>query len=114
MSATFTPALFFKAEDGIGDKLVTGVQTCALPICHFKFELDLEVTAYGRNYNGKKVGPYLRMLEYDAGEVIIRQGDWEGNTFYVVVEGELDVYVASPEELARGELGTLYARALKT
>src|ERR1041384_3033690 len=25
--------LFLKAEDGIGDKLVTGVQTCALPIC---------------------------------------------------------------------------------
>src|SRR5258708_21299446 len=24
---------FFKAEGGIGDDLVTGVQTCALPIC---------------------------------------------------------------------------------
>src|SRR5205823_10525763 len=24
---------FFPAEDGIRDKLVTGVQTCALPIC---------------------------------------------------------------------------------
>src|ERR687884_719951 len=29
---------------------------------HFKFELDLEVIAYGRNYNGKKVGPALRLL----------------------------------------------------
>src|SRR2546425_7518834 len=27
-----TCALFFQAEDGIRDKLVTGVQTCALPI----------------------------------------------------------------------------------
>src|SRR2546425_6372136 len=26
---------FFQAEDGIRDKLVTGVQTCALPICAF-------------------------------------------------------------------------------
>src|SRR2546425_8168088 len=25
---------FFQAEDGIRDKLVTGVQTCALPILH--------------------------------------------------------------------------------
>src|SRR2546423_3619064 len=25
--------LFFQAEDGMRDKLVTGVQTCALPIC---------------------------------------------------------------------------------
>src|SRR3989441_10616960 len=31
---TFTSwFFFFQAEDGIRDKLVTGVQTCALPIC---------------------------------------------------------------------------------
>src|SRR5207244_5116772 len=28
---------FFQAEDGIRDDLVTGVQTCALPICHRRF-----------------------------------------------------------------------------
>src|SRR5204862_8344460 len=27
------PAFFFQAEDGIRDLYVTGVQTCALPIC---------------------------------------------------------------------------------
>src|SRR5207244_8102661 len=27
-------SFFFQAEDGIRDDLVTGVQTCALPICH--------------------------------------------------------------------------------
>src|SRR5438552_18812931 len=27
---------FFQAEDGIRDDLVTGVQTCALPICNSK------------------------------------------------------------------------------
>jgi len=27
--------LFFQAEDGIRGDLVTGVQTCALPICWF-------------------------------------------------------------------------------
>src|SRR5256885_6833230 len=26
---------FFQAEDGIRDYKVTGVQTCALPICHY-------------------------------------------------------------------------------
>ena len=25
---------FFQGEDGIRDLIVTGVQTCALPICH--------------------------------------------------------------------------------
>jgi Fe-S-cluster-containing dehydrogenase component/CRP-like cAMP-binding protein len=59
----------------------------------FKYELDLEVVAYGRNYNGKKVGPYVRLLEFDAGEEIVREGDWGGNTFYVGVEGALDVLV---------------------
>src|SRR3989440_7968418 len=28
---------FFQAEDGIRDLIVTGVQTCALPICTFRF-----------------------------------------------------------------------------
>src|SRR5207244_10646425 len=28
-------SFFFQAEDGIRDDLVTGVQTCALPICVF-------------------------------------------------------------------------------
>src|SRR5205823_13985448 len=31
---TFRFCFFFQAEDGIRDKLVTGVQTCALPISH--------------------------------------------------------------------------------
>ena len=59
----------------------------------FKYELDLEVIAYGRNYTGKKVGPYAHLLVYEAGEEIIRQGDWGGNTFFFGVEGDLEVYV---------------------
>ena len=35
---------------------------------HFTYELDLEVIAYGRNYTGKKVGPYLRLFAYGPGE----------------------------------------------
>src|SRR5258708_28084155 len=30
---------FFQGEDGIRDDLVTGVQTCALPICKVPFSL---------------------------------------------------------------------------
>src|SRR5258708_24681098 len=32
---------FFQAEDGIRDDLVTGVQTCALPISHFAPPLSI-------------------------------------------------------------------------
>lgn len=35
---------------------------------HFTYELDLEVIDYGRNYNGKKFGPYVHLYEYEAGE----------------------------------------------
>src|SRR2546425_8800921 len=35
---------FFQAEDGIRDKLVTGVQTCALPICGFQRTLSPHFT----------------------------------------------------------------------
>src|SRR5712691_9653195 len=55
---------------------------------------DLEVIVEGRDYgNGKRVGPYVRLLAFDEGEVIMRQGEWGGNTFYISVNGALDVYI---------------------
>ena len=60
---------------------------------HYKHELDLELFVYGRNYVNKEVGPYARLFIYGPGEEIIREGDWQGNTFYVLVEGSLDAYV---------------------
>ena len=59
----------------------------------FKYELDLEVIVYGRNYQGKKVGPYVRLLTYDPGEIVIREGDWGGNTSYIVVKGQPEVLI---------------------
>ena len=62
-----------------------------------KYAGDLEVIVQGRDYgNGKRVGPYVRLLAYDGGEEIMRQGEWGGNTFYITVEGVLDVYVREP------------------
>ena len=58
---------------------------------------DLEVIVDGRDYgNGKRVGPYVRLLAYESGEAIMRQGEWGGNTFYLSVSGTLDVYIAEP------------------
>ncbi|HEY6232654.1 MAG TPA: cyclic nucleotide-binding domain-containing protein [Pyrinomonadaceae bacterium] len=55
---------------------------------------DLEVIVHGKqNPAGKRVGPYVRLLKYDGGETIMRQGEWGGNTFYLSVEGTLDVYI---------------------
>ena len=68
---------------------------------HYKYELDLEVIVYGRNYTGKKVGPYARLLSYDPGEEIVRQGDWGGNTLYTLVAGNLDVLVTDDHGTTR-------------
>mgnify|MGYP007064279546 CR=1 FL=1 len=45
---------FFQAEDGIRDKLVTGVQTCALPIFYnliFSFYLISKMRKINKNRN---------------------------------------------------------------
>src|SRR5207244_6152186 len=44
---------FFQAEDGIRDDLVTGVQTCALPICRSTHESEIhEAEGSGPEYRG--------------------------------------------------------------
>ncbi|HKZ79542.1 MAG TPA: cyclic nucleotide-binding domain-containing protein [Pyrinomonadaceae bacterium] len=68
---------------------------------HFTYELDLEVIAYGRNYTGKKVGPYLSLFVYGPGEQIIHQGEWGGNSFYILVDGKLDVYIEGSDATGR-------------
>jgi Fe-S-cluster-containing dehydrogenase component/CRP-like cAMP-binding protein len=82
-------------------RVVQAVQNLALTAELFeeqngkqKYASDLEVIVQGRDYgNGKQVGPYVRLLTFDSGEEIMRQGEWGGNTFYIAVEGTLDVYV---------------------
>jgi Fe-S-cluster-containing dehydrogenase component/CRP-like cAMP-binding protein len=73
----------------------------------FKFGVDLEVSIYGRNYGpGKKVGPYIKMYDYPAGTEIVHQGDWDTNTFFIIVEGSAEVYVAGvPDPVAVFEAG---------
>ena len=84
------------------DRVVEAVKNLALTAELFeeqngkpKYAGDLEVIVHGRDYgNGKKVGPYVRLLSCDSGEEIMRQGEWGGNTFYITVAGELDVTVS--------------------
>src|SRR5262245_52842832 len=73
----------------------------------YDYEVDLEVIVYGRNYNGKKVGPYVRLLTYSPGEEIMREGEWGGNAFYYVVNGQVEVYIRE----AGGETKVAYIPA---
>jgi len=54
---------------------------------------NLKMIVEGKVSGGKQIGPYARLLTYDAGETIMHEGEWGGNTFYLSVTGELDVYV---------------------
>src|SRR5256886_6803855 len=47
---------FFQAEDGIRDLTVTGVQTCALPICKPEAGLSRGFALQGRRWNRFPVG----------------------------------------------------------
>ncbi len=72
-----------------------------------KFAGDQEVILHGRAYdNGKKVGPYVRLLVYEGGETVMRQGEWGGNTFYMSVAGRLDVSISDSSRVEQkiGEL----------
>ena len=54
---------------------------------------NLKMIVEGKVSGGKQIGPYARLLTYEPGEVIMREGEWGGNTFYLSVTGDLDVYL---------------------
>ena len=64
-----------------------------LPNGEFRNELDMDIILFGRSYRGKKVGPYTRLLEFDPGEVIVRENTWESSIFYILVDGSLDASI---------------------
>src|SRR5687767_7625122 len=75
---------FFQAEDGIRDKLVTGVQTCALPICRqLPAVLDL--------------GP---LHQRDRAE-----GDHPGDPSAITDSGSIEVRLAEVRELRPSQSG---------
>src|SRR2546422_6999469 len=55
---------------------------------------NLKMIVEGKVSGGKQIGPYARLLAYSPGEEIMREGEWGGNTFYLSVEGYLDVHVS--------------------
>ena len=65
---------FFQAEDGIRDDLVTGVQTCALPIWGVEIKLKMFQSSKPsmRLYKSAVEHIYLRQLELELSPVMSR------------------------------------------
>src|SRR3989441_1611921 len=85
MKSYFFFFFFFQAEDGIRDKLVTGVQTCALPISRDMQDADKDdaiivaVTRDGKIYLGN-----TQMLKEDlTGQIKDRLSSRLDKTVYV-------------------------------
>src|SRR2546423_11356141 len=67
-----------------------------LPNGEFRNELDMDIILFGRSYRGKQVGPYVRLLEFSPGEVIVEENTWESSIFYILVSGRLEASVTEP------------------
>src|SRR5437773_4663173 len=52
---------------------------------------NLRMIAEGKIVGGKQIGPYARLLTFSPGELIMREGEWGGNTFYISLDSELEV-----------------------
>jgi Fe-S-cluster-containing dehydrogenase component/CRP-like cAMP-binding protein len=83
-----------------------------LPNGEFKNELDMDLILFGRSYRGKQVGPYARLLVFNPGEVIIKEGTWESSFFYLLVKGRLEASVtrsgSDPKVLGEVQQGNTF------
>src|SRR5206468_7430533 len=70
---------FFQAEDGIRDLIVTGVQTCALPI----YTLNLDVNATLRNALEREGLGVPINLEYD--DLMVNQAEYRSSSATVLM-----------------------------
>src|SRR6266511_2146725 len=66
---------FFQAEDGIRDFHVTGVQTCALPICQGRVEIAAELRGDRLVYRVSDTGIGIAADKIDTLFAEFRQGD---------------------------------------
>src|SRR2546430_5350577 len=54
---------FFQAEDGIRDLTVTGVQTCALPICDAQAQHDLAAALQAQGRPEEAIARYKKAID---------------------------------------------------
>src|SRR5437870_8053122 len=83
---------FFQAEDGIRDGHVTGVQTCALPICNVRVLANLQRLFSGGRLRGTgylSILPVDQGIEHSGGASFAKNPDYfdGGNIVKLAIEG---------------------------
>src|SRR2546425_7539435 len=90
---------FFQAEDGIRDKLVTGVQTCALPISRRRRRGRCPGRRSWQAHNGCN-GPGRQVIEVTLGADRAWWSDWSSKPAGVLLDlGRFDSYTLPPRSV---------------
>jgi len=55
----------------------------------------------------KMSGPMVRLRSYSPGEMVMKEGEWGGNNFCVLVEGKLDVYMRDEQTNTQYKVNTV-------
>src|SRR5229473_5278864 len=118
---------FFQAEDGIRDKLVTGVQTCALPISLERLQRDLGgqrrrpdqlEEASGPRARSVVLGEVAARLAHQPHRGVLRRLAKQRPQQRVVLQTSFPMYVHSPsvtgviESRFPGRSSTIFASGL--
>ena len=91
-------SFFFQAEDGIRDVAVTGVQTCALPICKEKAEASFIIPSTYRGHDGRNHATQREHGEYWMLAIDVDEGDpslTELRTAVATVTGDASALIYS-------------------
>src|SRR5256885_13913361 len=72
MHIDFCSIFFFQAEDGIRDYKVTGVQTCALPICADTFKKGINASLQAHAYGNATSEDFSKSIAAASGKPVER------------------------------------------
>ena len=81
-------------------RLITDKEEILSAIKRLHFEAEIPQKLLAEWLSGVRIprgesmsGPMVRLQMYRPGEVVMREGEWGGNDFRILVEGKLDVFM---------------------
>src|SRR5699024_11260546 len=102
---------FFQAEDGIRDRNVTGVQTCALPIFAQTYP-DKQIYTTGHSKGGNFAAYAISAVSLKIQDQIIKAYSFDGPGFMKETYDQLEFQRASPKMITYVPEGSIFGMML--